>query len=126
MRTKICDWSSAVGLLVMFVAAVMPLFGVNHDWVRWLYAAATVVVLIARIIEPSPAPTLRVRRLHRIAIMSAVLYCVSAAMLFLPQLSTQWALAISGNEWIAFLLAGAVLHLYASWVTDHELKKQPK
>ncbi len=123
MNTKICEWVGAIGLLVMLVAAVLPLLNVNDDWVRWTYAAATVVVLITRLLTPSPGKTLRLKRLHRIGIMSAVLYCTSAAMLFLPRLSTRWALSLNGNEWVAFLLAGAVMHLYASWVTERELAK---
>lgn len=123
MSAKLCDYAGAAGLLVMLVAAVLPLLNVTAEWVRWTYAAAAVVVLVARLFTPSPGNSLRVRRLHRIGIMGAVLYCVSAAMLFLPRLSTQWALALNGNEWVAFLLAGAVLQLYAMVVTDRELKK---
>ena len=127
MRTKLMDVASAIGLVIMLAAAALPLAGVVADWVRWAYAAGAVVVLVARLLTPSPGTSLRVRRLHRIGIMGAVLYCLSAAVMLLPRLSPQWtvSLSLTGNEWIAFLLAGAVLQLYASVVTDRELRQQP-
>ena len=124
MRTKICDWAGAIGLLVMLVMAVMPLFNMTAEWVRWVYAAATLVVLLSRLFAPCPADTLRVRRLHRISIVSALLFCASAAALFVPKWSTAWAASMNGNEWVAFLLAGAILHLYTSWMTERELKAE--
>ena len=124
MKTKLMDWAGAAGLLVMLAAAVLPLLDVHAEWVRWVFCGGAVVVLLSRLFTPSPGTSVRVRRLHRISIMGAVLYCVSAATLLLPRLSTRWALALAGNEWIAFLLAGAVLQLYASVVTDRELRQQ--
>ncbi len=124
MRTKICDWTGAIGMLVMLVMAVMPLLNVTAQWVRWVYAAATVAVFLSRLFSPCPGDSLRVRRLHRIGMVSGLLFVASAAVLFLPKLSTAWAQSMNGNEWVAFLLAGAVLHLYSSWMTERELKNQ--
>ena len=116
--------------LGFLLALLVPIAGQAYvSWRVWQLLPcaaalkATVVVLITRLLTPSPGKTLRLKRLHRIGIMSAVLYCTSAAMLFLPRLSTRWALSLNGNEWVAFLLAGAVMHLYASWVTERELAK---
>ena len=56
---------------------------------------------------PKPCDSLRVRRLARMNVWSGVLYCVSAACLFIPDAAMQ-------KSWVAFLLAGAVLQIYAT------------
>ena len=56
-------------------------------------------------------------RLHRILISSGILYCASAAMMFIPD---------TGNNWMGFLLAGVVVQMYASWMIDKEMQKSEK
>lgn len=113
-KEKITDWIIIVALLVMLVMAVLPLLGVNLLWMRWVYAAAAVAVLVAKLCQRYRGRNLRVKRLHRIGQVSAVLYCASAAMLFYSK---------DTNDWVAFLLAGAVLQTYAAYMIDHENKK---
>ena len=84
----------AVGLLIMLIMAVLPIAGIHWVAMRYIYAFG----------------------LYRIAKVSAALYCASAALLFYPQ---------AGNtDWIAFLMAGAVLQIYATVAVEHALKKE--
>ena len=104
----------AVGLLVMVVMAIMPLLNLNHPWMRWAFAVGAFIVLVGRALGLRRDVSLRARRLYHLLVTSALLYCVSAAMRFYS----------SGiNDWIAFLLAGVVMQLYASWMIDREAKK---
>ena len=103
-----------VGLTVMMIMAVLPLLDINEEWMRTVYAAAAALVLIARLLYRYRGNNLRVRRLHHMNIVSALLYCASAAMLFYGSGTTNW---------IAFLLAGAVMQMYAGYMIDRENKK---
>ena len=103
-----------IGLLIMAVMALLPLLNINHMWMRWAFAAGALMVLVGRIIGIYKGPSLRVKRLHRILISSGILYCASALMMFISQ---------GTNDWIAFLLAGLIMQIYASWMIDRELNK---
>ena len=106
-----------IGLLIMAVMALLPLLNINHMWMRWAFAAGALIVLVGRIIGIYKGPSLRVKRLHRILISSAILYCASALMMFISR---------GTNDWIAFLLAGLVMQMYASWMIEREEKKTEK
>lgn len=116
-RTKLSNLLVIIGLLIMLVMAVMPLLNINLMWMRWAFAAGAVIVLIARILGVYNGPVLRIKRLHRLLILSAILYCGSAATMFYSR---------GTNDWIAFLLAGLVMQIYASWMIDYENKKEQK
>lgn len=104
-RLTIANSLLIVGLLALLVMAAMPLLGVHAEWTHWVYAAGAVLVLVARILEQPSEGSLRLRRLYRLLVVSALLYCASAAVVF-------WYRGTS--NWLAFLLAGAVMQLYAS------------
>jgi len=116
-RVQISSLLVAIGLLIMLVMAVMPLLNINLLWMRWAFAAGAALVLLARIMGVYSGPALRIKRLHRLLIVSAVLYCASAAMMFYSR---------GTNDWIAFLLAGLIMQVYASWMIDYEGKKAQK
>ena len=103
-----------IGLLAMTVMAVMPLLNIIHEWMKWVFAIGAVTVLAGRIIGAYNGPQLRVKRLHRILISSAILYCASALMMFLSR---------GTNDWIALLLAGLMVQIYATWMIERENKK---
>ena len=116
-RNQLSNVLVAVGLLVMAFMAMMPLlnlFGANREWMRWAFAAGAAIVLVGRVLGIYRGESLRIRRLHRILITSAVLYCASALTMFLSN---------GTNDWVAFLLAGLVIQIYASWMIDYENKK---
>lgn len=104
----------AIGMLVMVVMAFMPLLNLNQQWMRWAFAVGAFIVLAGRAIGLRRDVTLRVRRLYHLLVTSAILYCASAAMMFYSR---------GTNDWVAFLLAGVVMQLYASWMIDCETKK---
>jgi len=116
-RVQISSLLVAIGLLIMLVMAVMPLLNINLLRMRWAFAAGAALVLLARIMGVYSGPALRIKRLHRLLIVSAVLYCASAAMMFYSR---------GTNDWIAFLLAGLIMQVYASWMIDYEGKKAQK
>ena len=116
-RTYIADILVVVGLLMMIVMAIVPLFTnqFNIELMRWIFTAGALIVLIGRLIDIYRGPSLRIKRLHTILIFSALLYCASASMMFIYE---------GTNNWIAFLLAGVVIQLYASWMIEREQKKE--
>jgi len=116
-RTLIANIMVLVGLLLIVVTAVLNLFVDDAEWMRWAFAAGALIVLVGRIVGVENGPTLRIKRLHRILISSGILYCASAAMMFIPG---------GGNNWIAFLLAGVVMQMYASWMIEREQQKTEK
>lgn len=105
-----------IAMLVMLGAALVPIFGVKLPWLRYVFAGGAVLTLIAQVLTPAPANTLRVRRLARINVWAAVLYCVAAACLFINDAAMQ-------RSWIAFLLAGAVIQIYATLMLAKLTKK---
>lgn len=116
-RNTISNVLLAVGLLIMVVMALMPLLELNQQWMRWVFAAGAVMVLVARLLTYYRGPSVRIKRLHRILVTSGLLYCASAASMFFSRNTT---------DWIAFLMAGVVVQIYASWRLDHEEKKTDK
>ena len=119
-RIKISNILVLVGLLLMVVMAVTPLL-VNHDinfeLMKWIFTAGAIIVLLGRLVGVYRGSSLRIKRLHGILIFSAILYCASASSMFLFQ---------GTNNWIAFLLAGLVVQIYASWMIDRESSKTEK
>lgn len=96
-----------VAMVVLLVTAFMPILGLMWNWLRYAFAAGALFTLVAQVLTKSPDDSLRVRRLTRMNVWSAILYCVSAACLFVNDASMQ-------KSWIAFLLAGAVMQIYAT------------
>jgi ribose/xylose/arabinose/galactoside ABC-type transport system permease subunit len=116
-RTQLSNVLVLIGLLVMLVMAVMPILNLNQEWMRWAFAVGAVTVLVGRLMGTYNGPSLRIKRLHRILITSAIMYCASAVMMFLSR---------GTNDWIGFLLAGVVVQVYASWMIDRESAKTEK
>jgi uncharacterized membrane protein len=116
-RTNIANILVIVGMIMMIVMAVTPLL-VNHqlnmEWMRWIFIAGALIVLVGRLIDIYRGPSLRLKRLHVILVFSALLYCASGSMMFIFQ---------GTNNWIAFLLAGVMVQLYASCMIDREQSK---
>lgn len=114
---QIKDWIYIAGLLVMLAMALLPLFDINHMWMRWAYAAGAALTLVVRLTQRYKGKNTRLRRLYVLATTSSVLYCVSAALTFLSQ---------GTSDWIALLMAGALMQVYASFMTDRELARDKK
>lgn len=119
-RIQISNIMVLIGLLTMVIMAILPLLNFTPSqitWMRWAFAGGAILVLVARVLGAYNGPVLRIKRLHRILIASAMLYCTSALMMFISQ---------GTNDWIGFLLAGVLVQLYASVMIDIEEKKSSK
>ena len=115
-KENILNWLLMAGMVTITLMALLPLLNVNQEWMRWAFAAGAIAVLAVRLLQrPAPQANLRVRRLLRINVMSALLFCASAGMTFYRQGTT---------DWVAFLMAGAVLQIYVSFMLDHEARRQ--
>lgn len=112
-----CDIAVMVGLLTILVLAALPLAGVTvMPWMRVTYAVAAGIVLVARLLTfRRSTDTLRQRRLRTLLVIAGVLICISAWLLFRRD---------SGpTDWIAFLMAGAVMQGYAQFMLDRIERK---
>ncbi|MBQ9556015.1 MAG: hypothetical protein IJV05_07305 [Muribaculaceae bacterium] len=107
------------GLLLMVIMAVLPMFNnlIEKEWMLWAYTAGALIVLVSRFVGYDNETTLRVKRLQHLLILSALLYCASASVKFIPEVY---------KNWIALLLAGLAVQIYASWMIDRESKKAEK
>ena len=114
---RLSDILVIIGLLIMAVMALLPLLNINQEWMRWTFVAGALIVLVARFLGVYRGPSLRIKRLHHLLIISALLYCASGSTMFISQ---------GTNDWIAFLLAGLAMQCYASWMIDRESKKEEK
>lgn len=107
-RKTLSEVLSAVGLLAIMIAALLPLLHQSGDWMRYLYAVGAAILLGGRIATPKvgDGASLRLRRLVRMEFWAAVLFVVGAVFLFIPK--------AGATDWLAFTLAGGVLTVYTS------------
>ena len=119
-RTLFSDFLVIAGLIIMIIMAIAPLQTGQHsnmELMRGFFTAGAFTVLVGRLIGMYRGESLRLKRLHGILIFSALLYCASASMMFIFQ---------GTNNWIAFLLAGLAVQMYATWTIEREEKKGTK
>lgn len=115
-RNNISALLSMVGLIVILSAAALPFFHLGRQLTAWVYGAGAVMLLIGKFMSPVPANApIRLRRLLRMEIWTALIFVAGAVFLFLPQ--------AGGNDWIAFTLAGGLLTVYTSIMIPRESKK---
>lgn len=107
INPAIINIALCLGMTLLLATAVLPILNIKWEGLRYLFAAGAALTLIAQIAIPSPSNQLRVRRLCRINVWSAILYCAAAVCLFTTRQDFQ-------NSWVAFLLAGAVIQVYAT------------
>lgn len=117
--TELQGWALAVGMLLIFVSAAMPIMGVSAEWIsalRYSFAAGAAMVLLVRITEVYPGKDHRLRRLHMLEKLSAVCYCVAAFFTFYRSYDFS-------TDWAGLLSAGVVLQLYTMIVIPRVEKK---
>lgn len=96
-----------LGLLAIMTASAMPLFRMGGGWFGWLYAAGALLVLAGRLLNKVPKDCpLRLRRLLRMEVWTALVFVAGAVFTFLN--------SRGGNDWLAFTMAGGVLTVYTS------------
>lgn len=114
------DLILSLALLMLFVPAFLPLLDIEGEWMIYVYVAGAILAVLSRILQRAgyrkdKTMPLRVRRLRHIEFWSAMCYLVSAYF----RVSDPYH---PGN-WIAFLLAGAALQVYTSFMIPYQLKK---
>lgn len=117
MKDKVLDLTLLLGLLIITLMALLPLLNINEQWMRWCFACGAAMVLAVRLMQRYHGDNIRIKRLYRINIISALLFCASAGMVFYHPGTT---------DWIAFLMAGAALLIYVSFAIDHEQRRMTK
>lgn len=107
-----------VSMTILMAAAAIPLFIMPApSWQRYCLAAGALGVLVAQILIPCPSKEFRIRRLSRMNVWSGIVYCVGAYCLFSSNIDMQ-------RSWVAFLLAGAVLQIYATFMLSKLINRK--
>ncbi len=109
----------SVGMIILLITAVLPIIGVNMPWIKYIYAGGAIFTLISHTLNKYNGKNFTLKRLYRIQAVSSICYCISAATLCIPLGSY-----ISEKDWLAFLMAGAVLQIYSSWRIQSEESKE--
>lgn len=107
-----------VSMTVLLLATAMPLLNMDQPWRRYVFAAAAIGSLVAQILIPNPGDDFRTRRLARMNVWASIIYCV-AAYPFSSDFNMQ-------RSWVAFMLAGAVLQIYATFMLSKLASKKNK
>lgn len=107
----------SLGMIILLITAIMPLVGVMHSCLKYIYSAGAALTLISRFLDKYNGKNIGIRRLYRIQLVSAFCYCISAALLFYSS---------SEQDWLSFLMSGAVLQIYTLFRIQSEEKKEAK
>lgn len=108
------------GLLLVMAATAMPLLRIGvtlsalGPLFGWIYAFGALLILTGRLIRPKAKDQpLRVQRLLRMEVWTAIMFIVGAVFIF----------TVRGNDWIAFTMAGGVLTVYSAIMLSRNEKK---
>ena len=115
MKKTLIDTAMYLGLVLVMVGIILPLFmGPQTMLYKYLFATGAVLILIARVLTTYRGPHLRVKRLSRILVWSALFYCTGAFFMFYSP---------KPQDWLAFVLAGAVIRCYVSIAMPRAMRK---
>lgn len=109
------EWVLYLGLILVAIGCLLPLImGPRTEPYKYVFSAGAVLHLIGRIALPYRGPYLRVKRLSRILVWSGLFYCAGAFFMFYTT---------NPQDWLAFVLAGAVIQCYVSIVMPRAIRK---
>lgn len=117
-------WSvlATIGLLLIAAGTLIPILNGNDTLYRdipatfkYVYSAGVAVLLVARLFNRYKGKVLRLKRLHRIEIWSALFFAVAAFFLFYEKDTT--------SNWLAFTMAGAAIQVYTSFMIPRTMRK---
>ncbi len=98
---------ATAGLIVVMVAAALPLLHVAVTAARYVYAAGAALVLLGKLFTPVPeGASLRLKRLYRLDVFCGLFFVTGAVFLFIN--------GAGATDWLAFTLAGGALQIYTS------------
>ncbi len=129
-RRKTADLLSGIGLTVIAIGLLVPLFNLLHTEVvadfKWIYTLGAVLFLGARCIDTSdPSEPARIRRMRRMEFWAGVAFAAGAFFWFYDSSrlgSLAGPLAVMRNT-ILFSLAGAMIQVISSWMIYFAAKK---
>ena len=107
--SRLCEALAPVGLLMVAVAALVPVFSgslYSLAWGKGIYAAGALWLLLARLFSPYRGSDMRMRRLVRMQAWSALFFVAGAVFLFMP--------GTAPRDWLALTMAGAAVQIIAS------------
>lgn len=115
-------WIANAGLLLVLAGTAIPLF--SHTMfltARWIFSAGALLAfagkLTGRLAAPAdPAEPVRLTRMKRLEVWSAVMFVVAAVFMYLRN--------VGPTDWIAFTLAGGALTCYTSLMIPRLKAKQ--
>lgn len=114
--------ASTIGLLMIAAGTLIPIlsaretaYGNMPDTFKYIFAAGVAVLLIARIFSSYKGKIVRLKRLYRIELWSAIFFCAAAFFLFYEKDTTR--------NWLAFTLAGAAIQIYTSFMIPRTMRK---
>ncbi|MDE7388342.1 MAG: hypothetical protein K2M97_03705 [Muribaculaceae bacterium] len=106
-RAAICSAAGSLGLLLVAVATMIPLFHgafPRSPLYKFIYSAGALVCLLASLFNKAPeGMPLRERRWMRIESWSSIFFCTGAFFLWYP--------GATPRDWLAFTLAGAIIRI---------------
>ncbi len=123
IKESTLNWLLLLALLMLIVPAFLPLVSIQSEWAIYVYVAGAVLSVVVRLLQrflyrKDKSISTSVRRLLHIEFWSAMCYLVSAYFMVSDPYSY-------GN-WIAFLMAGAVLQIYTGQMIAWRQKKERK
>lgn len=121
-KTQMLGVVLVVAMLMILIPVVLNLLLIDWPWLNYVFATGAVAALVVRILDRYNGDNLRIKRLYRIATVSAICYCLSAYLKFSAELYIfPYA---TGRDWLAFMMAGAALQVYTAFMIDHAEKKE--
>lgn len=113
---------ASVGLLAVAIGTLLPILNARSmtyaemsPLFKYIYGAGAILVLVGRLFSPYTGKVLRIKRLYRISVWSALFFCVATFFLFYEPDSTR--------NWIAFTLAGAAIQIYTSFMIPRTMRR---
>lgn len=114
--------ATTIGLLLIAAGTLLPILNGREtiyrdmpDTFKYIYTAGAAILLIARLFNTYKGRVIRLKRLYRIEIWSALFFCVAAFFLFYEKDTTR--------NWLAFTLAGAAIQIYTSFMIPRTARK---
>lgn len=109
----------SLAMAMLLVTAFLPLIGISNEWLRYTFALGAILAVIVRLLQrvmyrKDKSLGLRVRRLLHLEFWSSLSYVVSAYFLVSDPYH---------SDWLAFLLIGAVIQIYTSFMVPYAHKK---
>ena len=109
----------SLAMLLLLVTAFLPLIGISNEWLRYTFAFGAVLAVVVRLLQrmmyrKNKSLGLRVRRLLHLEFWSSLSYLVAAYFLVSDPYH---------SDWLAFLLIGAVIQIYTSFMVPYADKK---